>query len=87
MSVILDPVEPRRVKRSGPVPSPDPAIGSVFGRLTVISAFRSEGVHKIARLRCVCGTEKEFTTLFWFLFHFNPPVHSWWRRFHTDHAL
>lgn len=60
MSVILDPVEPRRVKRSGPVPSPDPAIGSVFGRLTVISAFRSEGVHKIARLRCVCGTEKEF---------------------------
>ena len=39
--------------------TPDPAIGSIFGRLTVVSDFYTNGKERIVSTKCVCGTEKE----------------------------
>lgn len=38
--------------------TPNPPIGSVFGRLTVVSAFQVKGRERYATCRCSCGTEK-----------------------------
>jgi len=38
--------------------TPNPPVGSVFGRLTVISDFHVKGRDKYATCRCSCGTER-----------------------------
>lgn len=44
-------------KTKGPI-RPNPPIGSVFNRLTVVSDWQTKGYGFFATVRCVCGTEK-----------------------------
>lgn len=51
-------MQPEPALRVYKIKTPDPAIGSVFGRLTVVSECYTNGRERMVLLKCLCGTEK-----------------------------